>query len=109
MDEVKNLDTEVFKNKAFCWFMVAIAFLSFGYYAVLFNLEEWAAKRGFGTRDGHDNLGAPFPKDTIQTFWLLSILNSSSTIGRLLVAVCSDRYVPLPPLLNPHQHPSLFD
>lgn len=34
------VDTEAFKNKAFCWFMVAMAFLCFGYYAVLFNLEE---------------------------------------------------------------------
>ncbi|OCK99680.1 uncharacterized protein K441DRAFT_651831 [Cenococcum geophilum 1.58] len=37
------VDTEVFKNKAFCWFMIAIAFLRFGYYAVLFNLKEWAS------------------------------------------------------------------
>jgi hypothetical protein len=35
-----RVDTEIFKNKAFCWFMVAIASLCFGNYAVLFNLEE---------------------------------------------------------------------
>ena len=33
-------DTEAFRNKAFCWFTAAVAFMFFGFYPVFFNLEE---------------------------------------------------------------------
>lgn len=33
-------DTEAFKNKAWCWFTAAVAFMFFGFYPVFFNLEE---------------------------------------------------------------------
>ncbi|TKA72885.1 hypothetical protein B0A49_08141, partial [Cryomyces minteri] len=44
------VDTQAFRNPAFCWFMAAICFLFFGFYAIFFNLEEWAASEGFGIR-----------------------------------------------------------
>ena len=34
------VDTEAFRNKAWCWFTAAIAFMFFGFYPVFFNLEE---------------------------------------------------------------------
>lgn len=34
------IDPEAFKNKQFCWFTAAIAFMFLGFYAVFFNLEE---------------------------------------------------------------------
>jgi len=39
------VDTHAFKNAAFCWFMAAIAFLFFGFYAIFFNLEEVRSTR----------------------------------------------------------------
>lgn len=33
-------DTDAFKNKAWCWFTAAVAFMFFGFYPVFFNLEE---------------------------------------------------------------------
>jgi hypothetical protein len=126
------IDTAAFKNNAFCWYMASIAFLFFGFYPVFFNLEEvglnldhiyvrrhtlthllhqWAATRNFGYRDGMGaaaGQGPPSPaghEDPIQTFWLLSIMNGSSTCGRIFMASFSDRYFPelLPfPLPNPH-------
>ncbi|CAN9087848.1 unnamed protein product [Alternaria alternata] len=86
-------DTEAFKNKAWCWFTAAVAFMFFGFYPVFFNLEEWASVRGFGTRD---RTGSPVsPSDTtdkpLQTFWLLVIMNGASTVGRMLLAHFSDK------------------
>ncbi|KAF2500722.1 MFS general substrate transporter [Lophium mytilinum] len=95
------IDTAAFKNTAFCWYMVSISFLFFGFYPVFFNLEEWAATRNFGYRDGlgaAENQGPPRPsgrEDPIQTFWLLSIMNGSSTCGRLIMAFLSDSFGPL--------------
>lgn len=34
------IDVEAFRNKAFVWFTLAVAFLFFGFYPVFFNLEE---------------------------------------------------------------------
>jgi MFS transporter, MCT family, solute carrier family 16 (monocarboxylic acid transporters), member 10 len=34
------IDIEAFRNKAFIWFTIAVAFLFFGFYPVFFNLEE---------------------------------------------------------------------
>ena len=34
------VDTEAFRNPAFCWFTAAVAFLFLGFYPVFFNLEE---------------------------------------------------------------------
>lgn len=34
------VDAEAFRNKAWCWFTAAIAFMFFGFYPVFFNLEE---------------------------------------------------------------------
>jgi MCP family monocarboxylic acid transporter-like MFS transporter 10 len=34
------VDTEAFKNPAWCWFTAAVAFMFFGFYPVFFNLEE---------------------------------------------------------------------
>ncbi|KAF2470473.1 MFS general substrate transporter [Lindgomyces ingoldianus] len=91
------IDTDAFTNKAFCWFMTAVSFLFFGFYPIFFNLEEWAAVSGYGTRDG-----IPTPVKVIdssnkplQTFWLLTIMNGASTIGRLTMAAFSDKTGPL--------------
>jgi MCP family monocarboxylic acid transporter-like MFS transporter 10 len=34
------IDTDAFRNKAFCWFMASVSFLFLGFYPVFFNLEE---------------------------------------------------------------------
>lgn len=99
------IDMDAFQNKSFCWFMAAIAFLFFGFYPVFFNLEEWAAKEGYGTRS-HGMKDFKFKiddgsvvvlagRDPIQTFWLLSIMNGSSTVGRICMAAFSDKVGPL--------------
>ncbi|KAH7378786.1 major facilitator superfamily domain-containing protein [Pyrenochaeta sp. MPI-SDFR-AT-0127] len=86
-------DTDAFKNKAWCWFTVAVAFMFFGFYPIFFNLEEWASTRGFGTRDRSPSaLKGIDPNDKpLETFWLLTIMNGSSTVGRMLLAHFSDR------------------
>ncbi|KAK5161575.1 hypothetical protein LTR04_004167 [Oleoguttula sp. CCFEE 6159] len=91
------VDTQAFRNPAFCWFMAAICFLFFGFYAIFFNLEEWAASEGFGikgdTPEGFEvDLQGEVPKDAIRTFWLLSIMNASSTLGRLGSAYLCDHF-----------------
>lgn len=39
------IDTDAFRNKAFCWFSAAVAFLFFGFYPVFFNLEEVSKRK----------------------------------------------------------------
>lgn len=74
----------------------------FGFYAVFFNLEEWAAVSGFGSR-GEAPMGdritfAPdthereVDRDAIRTWYLLSIMNACSTVGRLSTGYLSDRH-----------------
>ncbi|ORY09748.1 major facilitator superfamily domain-containing protein [Clohesyomyces aquaticus] len=87
------IDTEAFRNKAFCWFMAAVAFLFLGFYPVFFNLEEWASVSGYGTRDGATaqikNVSST--NKPLQTFWLLTIMNGASTVGRVTMAAFSDK------------------
>lgn len=40
------VDWKAFKNAGYAWFCAAICWMFFGFYAVFFNLEEWAADRG---------------------------------------------------------------
>ncbi|KAJ4987337.1 hypothetical protein SVAN01_07207 [Stagonosporopsis vannaccii] len=91
-------DTDAFRNKAWCWFTAGVAFMFFGFYPVFFNLEEWAAVRGFGTRNTNGVGQAPPPEvddKPLQTFWLLTVMNAASTIGRLTLAQFSDKTGPL--------------
>ncbi|KAH4190010.1 hypothetical protein HBI26_110090 [Parastagonospora nodorum] len=85
-------DTDVKTNRSFWWFTAAVAFMFFGFYPVFFNIEEWASVQGYGTRDG---VGSITPTEEtnqpIETFWLLTIMNGASTLGRLLLAHFSDR------------------
>ena len=45
------VDKDAFKSPSFCWLTAGICFLFFGFYAIFFNLEEWAAHEGLGYRD----------------------------------------------------------
>lgn len=90
-------DNKAFREPAYAFLVASIAFLFFGFYAVFFNLEEWAVSKGFGYRQPTGNVGenagipAPPPDKAIETFWLLSIMNATSTIGRLGAAYLCDK------------------
>jgi MCP family monocarboxylic acid transporter-like MFS transporter 10 len=84
------VDPQAFAHPSFNWFAAGVCFVFLGFYAVFFNLEEWAVHHGFGRKDvpGGPPISREGPPDNaIQTFWLLSIMNASSTIGRLLSAL----------------------
>jgi MCP family monocarboxylic acid transporter-like MFS transporter 10 len=90
------VDTGAFRNNSFAWLCAAIAFLFFGFYAVFFNLEEWAASTGIGYKDD-PNGGGPLVvagthPDAMRAFWLLSIMNATSTLGRLSSAYLCDHF-----------------
>lgn len=90
------IDTHALHNKAWVWFTASICFVFFGFYAVFFNLEDWAAHNGFAKKDTPPGLdislgAAEVPHDAIRTFWLLCILNVSSTAGRLFSACFAER------------------
>ncbi|KAL1602649.1 hypothetical protein SLS60_006066 [Paraconiothyrium brasiliense] len=86
------IDKEALHNKAFCWFTAAVAFLFLGFYPVFFNLEEWAAVSGLGTRGGsHTPLQPSTPTTApMQTYFMLMIMNGASTVGRLAFAFFGD-------------------
>ncbi|KAK8156523.1 major facilitator superfamily domain-containing protein [Phyllosticta citrichinensis] len=88
------LDPEAFKNKQFCWFTAAISFMFLGFYAVFFNLEEWAATKGVGYKEG---IASEADEGTdrqmtagLATYYLLAIMNAMSTFGRIGAAWASD-------------------
>ncbi|KAH9879811.1 hypothetical protein J1614_001835 [Plenodomus biglobosus] len=87
-------DMDAFRNTAFCWFTAAVAFLFLGFYPIFFNLEEWASVRGFGIRLATTKANEATTGDTsnrpMETFWLLTIMNGASTIGRMLLAHFAD-------------------
>lgn len=91
-------DTKAFREPAYAFLVASIAFLFFGFYAIFFNLEEWAISEGFGFRQPMGDVGVnqdipqPRPDKSIETFWLLSIMNASSTIGRLSAAYLCDHF-----------------
>ena len=90
------VDTHAFRNHSFAWLCAAISFLFFGFYAVFFNLEEWAAETGIGFKDNPQG-GGPLrdentQPDAMRAFWLLSIMNATSTIGRLSSAYLCDHF-----------------
>ncbi|KAF9731704.1 hypothetical protein PMIN03_010844 [Paraphaeosphaeria minitans] len=86
------IDKEALANKAFCWFTAAVAFLFLGFYPVFFNLEEWAAVSGLGTRGGSSApISASAPTTApMQTYFMLMIMNGASTFGRLAFAFFGD-------------------
>ncbi|KAF7191535.1 MFS-type transporter dbaD [Pseudocercospora fuligena] len=91
------IDSSAFKNPAFLWLCAAISFLFFGFYAVFFNLEEWAVSEGFGYREATQvgaNAGLPHnkPDGTLETFWLLATMNATSTLGRVGSAYLCDHF-----------------
>ncbi|QIX00233.1 hypothetical protein AMS68_005750 [Peltaster fructicola] len=82
------IDGECFRRGSSLGLVVAIGLLFTGFYAVFFNLEDWAADTGLGRMDETPNteditLKHEVDNDAIRTFWLLSIMNASSTFGRI--------------------------
>ncbi|KAF2144659.1 uncharacterized protein K452DRAFT_145203 [Aplosporella prunicola CBS 121167] len=91
------VDTAAFKYKPFRWLAAAIAFLFLGFYCIFFNLEEWAANKGFGHKTGmhpqspsEDSSSILTPG--IATYYMLAIMNAVSTLGRIGSAWLSDHY-----------------
>jgi MFS transporter, MCT family, solute carrier family 16 (monocarboxylic acid transporters), member 10 len=91
------VDLRAYRYAPFAWLTASICFLFFGFYAIFFNLEEWAAATGLGYKDeipGEPDIFLPneVPKDAIRTFYLLSIMNATSTIGRVCSAYLCDHF-----------------
>jgi len=90
-------DPEAIRDPGFRYFTMSIMMCFFGFYAVFFNLEEWAADKGFGVKDkipdafGDVTLPDEVPSDAIRVFYLLAMMNGCSTLGRILSATLSDR------------------
>lgn len=90
-------DKSAFKHPPFMWLTASISILFFGFYAVFFNLEEWADSTGVGYKGD-----TPPAFDTgssrempMRTAYLLAIMNASSTVGRISSAFLTSRYGPL--------------
>jgi len=80
-------DTGAFRNRSFLWLTIAICCLFFGFYPIFFSLEEWAFQNKLGYRAGPESSAL---KGALQTWLLLSIMNISSTFGRLVSSFLSD-------------------
>jgi MFS family permease len=88
------IDTHAFRHVPYMFLTAAICFLFFGFYAVFFNLEEWAAVSGLGYREdipGRANEVEP-QEGAVHTYYLLSIMNATSTLGRVTSAYLCDKF-----------------
>ncbi|KAK0324269.1 pre-rRNA processing [Friedmanniomyces endolithicus] len=81
-------DKTAFRNPCFCWLSAAVFFIFLGFYPVFFNLEAWAAATGIAFRGNSRPEG--IPPNAIETFALLSMMDGSSFLGRLLSAGIAD-------------------
>ena len=91
------VDTHAVRNTSYVWLCAAICFLFFGFYAIFFNLEEWAASTGLGFRDripgGVDvEPNSAIADDAVRTFYLLATMNGASTLGRLGSSYLCDKF-----------------
>lgn len=82
------IDGDCFRRSSSLSLIIGIGLLFTGFYAVFFNLEDWAADTGLGRPDETPTteditLKHEVQNDAIRTFWLLSIMNASSTFGRI--------------------------
>lgn len=119
------IDPTAFKNATFNWFCASIAFMFFGFYAIFFNLEEvclkwylitqlllmvlsqWAYANKLGVKNDRPSLGndfgrSPEPNSNLRTWMYLSVMNASSTIGRMGSGWLSDKSVLRPSFHNPN-------
>ncbi|OJD29917.1 mfs general substrate transporter [Diplodia corticola] len=96
MDHRAWVDFEAFQYKPFNWFTASIAFLFLGFYPVFFNLEEWAAYKGFGYKAGIGRTSGPGEHRPLTaglaTYYMLAIMNAMSTFGRVGAAWLSDHF-----------------
>jgi MFS family permease len=81
------IDPPAFKFSPFLWFSASIALMFFGFYAVFFNLEEWALH----SQLGRTNERGP-PDHQVPVFYYLATMNGASTIGRVLSGWLSDKF-----------------
>ena len=80
-------DPPAFRFAPFNWFCAAISLMFFGFYAVFFNLEEWALKHELGKTMERGPQHHPVP-----VFYYLATMNGASTVGRLLSGWLSDKF-----------------
>lgn len=95
------VDPPAFRVAAFNWTCAGIALMFLGFYAIFFNLEEWAAVKGFGYKDlallgvtyhNGEDMETPHDGDALRTFIYLAIMNGASTVGRISSGWLADKY-----------------
>jgi MFS transporter, MCT family, solute carrier family 16 (monocarboxylic acid transporters), member 10 len=88
------IDVHAFRHVPFMFLSASISFLFLGFYAVFFNLEEWAAVKGLGYRDDIPGKAEEVkPQEgAIHTYYLLGIMNGASTLGRVSSAYLCDHF-----------------
>ena len=86
-------DLHAFKSKPYVWYVAAISWVFLGFYPIFFNLENWAQWRGIGVKeDVAAGTGGLAGEGGFRTFYFLSIMNGSSTLGRVGGAWLADRW-----------------
>jgi len=94
------IDSTAFKSLPFILFSAAISMMLLGFYGVFFNLEEWAAQTRVGFRGAapppctadDSNLEGACATPALRTYWLLAMMNGSSSLGRLSSSYLCDKF-----------------
>ena len=91
------VDLHAYRSAPFAWLTASICLMFFAFYSVFFNLEEWAAATQLGYKD--EIPGGPeisplneVPTGAVRTFYLLAIMNATSTLGRVSSAYLCDHF-----------------
>jgi len=88
------IDSSALRSRVFLSFTAGIGFVFLTYYAVFFNLEEWAAHTGVGYKSAMPPPDLTGP--AMRTWFLLSIMSAASAIGRLVSSFLADHYGAVP-------------
>lgn len=91
-------DMSAFSSPPWVLFSCAIAMMFFGFYGIFFNLQGWASQEGIGFDGERHPMCLENPSACqynglkLKTYWLLAIMNGSSSIGRLSSSYLCDKF-----------------
>ena len=97
------VDREAFKRSAYVWFVASTMFFFLGFHVVFFNLEEWAAIKGFGKKgsiaahpekpsfEAGKNGPSEIKENALDTWLILGIMNVTGIIGRCASGFVADK------------------
>ena len=77
-------DQAAWKNAAFLWYAVSLAFVHLGFFAFPIYVTLWTSNKARGLLAERTGVTSKTTNNTeFHTLWLISVMNASSMVGRI--------------------------